>query len=104
MRKYFFSIILVSISLGQDDTGNDLLILKAGAKYTGKYVGKEGDKVIFKPNDVSSFRPRKLNEIDLLNVDGIPIIHNGNWVDNSAKEIEQKKKKEAFKKILKEVL
>jgi len=72
MRKYLLVILFLSIGFGQD-----VLTLKKGAIYEGKFLGVKSGKVHFQPTNVSVFKPRRLNEIRELTQNGQTLIENG---------------------------
>mgnify|MGYP001269463879 FL=1 len=88
MRKYLLVILFISFGFGQD-----LLILKKGASYEGEFLGIKSGKIHFQPNNVSVFKPRRLNEIRELTQSGQTLIQNGKWlVDKEALSIKSKEK------------
>ena len=81
-----FYLMLINL-IGQENSNNDLLIIDRGPRYLGKYIGEEGGKIKFQPNGNSSYIPRKVKEIKVLNVNGTLVIQDGEWIDDSFEEI-----------------
>ena len=88
MRKYLLVVLFISFGFGQD-----VLILKKGASYEGEFLGIKSGKIHFQPNNVSVFKPRRLNEIRELTQSGQTLIQSGKWlVDKEALSMKSKEK------------
>ena len=78
MRKYLLLVLLVSIGFGQD-----VLILKMGARYEGEFLGEKSNKVHFKANNFSNIFKTSIKYIKELNQNGKLLIENGEWLVDS---------------------
>lgn len=76
MRKCLFTILLVSISLGQD-----VLITKMGTKYKGKMLEAGYYKVQFQPEGMKSAQSVRIENIkSLVLSDGTEVVENGSLI------------------------
>ena len=78
MRKYLLVILFISVGLGQD-----VMILKMGARYEGEFLRKKSNKVHFKANNFSNLIKKSIKDIKELNQNGKLLIKNGEWLVDS---------------------
>ncbi len=69
------NILFISVGLGQD-----VMILKMGARYEGEFLGKKSNKVHFKANNFSNLIKKSIKDIKELNQNGKLLIENGEWL------------------------
>ena len=71
-------ILFISVGLGQD-----VMILKMGARYEGEFLRKKSNKVHFKANNFSNLIKKSIKDIKELNQNGKLLIKNGEWLVDS---------------------
>ena len=68
-----------TVKISENSSAHDVMILKKGARYEGKFLGKKSDKVHFKANNFSNIFKTRIKEIKELNQDGKLLIKDGKW-------------------------
>lgn len=95
-RFILLSLIFMIVLFAKDYQNNDVLILKKGVRYVGKFLGNKSGKVNFRPINSFQFKSPLLEEIKLLKYNGHIIIKDGHCflhknLFNTGNKINQKR-------------